>query len=495
MKYAIYPPIGIARVGNSTTGFFIGPETPDSAGTELLADGSEQPLSGHKDSSFRVKRQAARFRVFEIDEATGEARPAQLAPGTSIRWTVKLANKKDAVIRSGEPPQEDPENPVQIPVPSLDSSRDDRHIRAEGEAPAFGQAAVKLSGTYLQTEVLLGELLCDPNGNLLVLGGHGLSQSPEQRPIGSEPGGGGFYNNRGWYDDVSDGSVSAEILPGGGAASIPVTPAWVIVAPPDFAPEIQGVVTLYDVMRQAALNAGLVTLPAKPSFSRDIWPMLRRAVGLRWVNGFNRSNSHWKQFSTDWASLSDPSPAAAVLRRANARLLREIGSQGELQNFSLRPWQETYLNAWADGDFANDFDGTLPDSGNLSAEVLTRTVLDHGVGQGFFPGIEAGIIVTNETLYAEPYRFGNQVTPGDLTALMALPWQADFLKCRAGWWPSQRPDDAPQAASATAKPWIRPIGNGDHRSLVANYGRLGFIEPRTVDGQQVYFEVDRDPTF
>ena len=30
--YKIHPAIGIARVGNSPTAFFIGPETPDSPG-------------------------------------------------------------------------------------------------------------------------------------------------------------------------------------------------------------------------------------------------------------------------------------------------------------------------------------------------------------------------------------------------------------------------------------------------------------------------------
>ena len=34
MKYAIYPPIGLARIGNSPTEFFIGPERRGSRGTQ-----------------------------------------------------------------------------------------------------------------------------------------------------------------------------------------------------------------------------------------------------------------------------------------------------------------------------------------------------------------------------------------------------------------------------------------------------------------------------
>jgi hypothetical protein len=59
MIYRIYPPIGIARVGNSPDAFFIGPETPGSLGTEIVA-GVERPVADFKDSAFRMKRQAAR---------------------------------------------------------------------------------------------------------------------------------------------------------------------------------------------------------------------------------------------------------------------------------------------------------------------------------------------------------------------------------------------------------------------------------------------------
>ena len=55
----IHPAIGIARLGNSATGFFIGPECP---GLDT------RPKGGYKDPQGRVKRQAARFRVFGYDK-------------------------------------------------------------------------------------------------------------------------------------------------------------------------------------------------------------------------------------------------------------------------------------------------------------------------------------------------------------------------------------------------------------------------------------------
>jgi len=503
MIYKIYPSIGIARVGNSPDGFFIGPESPESLGLETLMDGSERPVQDFKDTSFRVKRQAARFRIFEFDNPTHAGRPAQFPPGSKIRWHVKLANRKDAVIRNGEPTAEDQLAGRPAPLPVSDPARSNRAIIAEGDAPDPGAPPIKLSGNYLkgtarQTSVFLGELRRNRDDQLLVLGGHGTSTSPEGAAIGDEPHGGGFYNNRGWFDDVSDGPVSVEItLPGGGL--INPSGAWVVVAPPDFAPGTAGVVTLYDVMFQAAFERNEISLADQPSFSRDIWPILRRAAGLRWVN----SAGHWKRFNTDSRRLADSSAAAAPLRQEQADFLRQIGKGGQngravLRNFSLRHWQEDYIGKWQRGAFISDFTGALPDSGVISPLVLTRTVLDGAVAQGFFPGIEAGIVVTNRTIYSEPFRIGGHMQAGDLTALMALPWQADFWDCSGDWWPSQRPDEAHQLADPNSSlPWHRPLQSSDHphRDLVAKFGKFGMIVPRTVNGSEVQVEVGRDPNF
>ena len=60
--YKIHPAIGVARLGNHETAFFVGPEGPGSAGVESGADGAEGRLGRYK-SEGRVKRQAARVRV------------------------------------------------------------------------------------------------------------------------------------------------------------------------------------------------------------------------------------------------------------------------------------------------------------------------------------------------------------------------------------------------------------------------------------------------
>ena len=53
--FKIHPAIGVARVGDSPDDFFIGPER---IGEE------PNPPGGFKDSQCRIKRQAARFRIF-----------------------------------------------------------------------------------------------------------------------------------------------------------------------------------------------------------------------------------------------------------------------------------------------------------------------------------------------------------------------------------------------------------------------------------------------
>src|ERR1041384_2805578 len=82
----IHPAIGIARVGNSPSDFFIGPESP----------GNRRPLrGGYKDSHGRIKRQAARFRLFGYDKR-GKLLGEITTANANIQWTVHLANKKAA---------------------------------------------------------------------------------------------------------------------------------------------------------------------------------------------------------------------------------------------------------------------------------------------------------------------------------------------------------------------------------------------------------------
>src|SRR6516225_8829212 len=88
--FKIYPSIGIARLGNSPndgpSDFYIGPEIP---GAIIV------PTNGYKDPQGRVRRQAARFRIYGWEDGVfmGEITSA----AADITWTVALANTKGAL--------------------------------------------------------------------------------------------------------------------------------------------------------------------------------------------------------------------------------------------------------------------------------------------------------------------------------------------------------------------------------------------------------------
>jgi L-lysine epsilon oxidase C-terminal domain/L-Lysine epsilon oxidase N-terminal len=304
--------------------------------------------------------------------------------------------------------------------------------------------------------------------------GRAASMTTPPASIGSS-----FYNNPDWFDDVGDGPVTATIeIPGNEPEE--ASPAWVITAPPDFAPPANGIVTLYDVIKQMAIDKGWLAASAAPSFETDIKPMIERASSLQHVDEF----AAWSLISQDWEKLGDTGSAQATLRRNTALLIRQV--ENALHDFEMGRWQIDALEAWVDGDFDK---GPAQDRG--SCDALTRAALDGGLGQGFFPGIEAGVNIVDPTKFdGGSFEFRllhDQLNPGDLTALMALPWQADFLKCGQGWWPAQRPFRV-TAEDGVKRLWLRPSMN--HQGVVKNAQKLGVLTPE--NGRVV--EKDRDPS-
>jgi hypothetical protein len=476
MEYRIYPSIGIARVGNDLSEFYIGPEIPGHPGFE---SNGQTLVKKYKVDEDQIKRQAARFRLFEIPDGNGAPRAANLPAGATVEWTVHLVNKKAAVVR-GANPLEEPHRP-QL-EPNSAALLIDPHAQTVAGANA---AAVKFdTGEFQGRRVPLGELRTDKQQNLLVLGGFGFSSSPTKSEIID------FYTNPGWHDDLSDGPVTARIRLQDGTTIANIAPAWVIVAPPDFAPEIQGVVTLYDIMLQVGIDKLGVKPPAQVSFTNHVFPLLQRTRQLRWVNG----KSNWTKIRDDWPALADASPAASQLRSKNAEFVRKI--ELNLRNYKLTKLQQSFLDAWVAGNFLSDWVG-VPQPGNkITAAGLTRAALDSTVGQGFFPGIEGGIIAKDPSLYSAPFDLRldhGQAQPGDLTALMAVPWQADFHDCELEWWPSQRPDDVrPNPNATTTVRWER--GADNYVDMVNNFSRLGFITAqKDAQGNIVFAEDQRAP--
>lgn len=501
--YKIHPGIGIGRIGNSQSGFFIGPESLDRPPQEIN-NGTESAITKYKDSSGRIKRQGVRFRVFEYeqDAAGNLTSPREIvSQEAKIEWKVELTNSKGAApMLEGRPdanglPVETPLRNANFPAADLTISPTFAPITGENR-----QVSANPEGKFLGKQVFLGELRTDSAGRLIVLGGRGNSASvPAGRDIND------FADNPLWHDDVSDGPVTARItFPGQPAIQVD-SPAWVIFGPPDFAPGIKGITTLYDIAFQAAVSRGWLTPSARPSFRRDILPILRRASNLRWVNNFDI----WDGLSRNEKALSDFSTPAtvaanALLRQTVFRALMEIGPRRRLQDFRFTNVQTKYLEQWRAADFTDDFDVGSGPVDDITPENLDRSALENTVGGGFFPGIEAGIKMTYPEIYDEPFRltrkpfqhltFKETLRAGSMSERMAVPWQADFKACAGNWWPAQRPDEVitDPSKDIPIEQWDR--GAEGFEGMVSSFSRLGFIVEAKRDGNTIFIETERDPT-
>ena len=476
----IHPAIGIARVGNSPDEFFIGPELP---GDRTV------PAGGYKDRQYRVKRQAARFRLFGHD-AHGVLVKELDATDAIITWTVHLANNKAAWhqfrgMATGTPLR----NAGVADRTRLSIDPGARSVSGLVQSAHFD------TGSFMGTNVPLGEIRTDERGRLLVFGGFGHSESPVNAPITT------FANNDGWHDDVSDGPVTATVKLHGSDHVIHASGAWVIVGPPKFAPAIDSIMTLYDVLLQVAADKLGLALPAKPSFTQDIYPILDRATKLKWVSKLSGS-AH----QTLAAVIPPPGLAsvrAAIFQRlrnpadgsggdmpmvwsdhygmqADERAaIRQHAAMGEAENQPVTRVQYRVMAQWKDADFVSDWSDPPPPASQITPAGLDRAALEPCVGGAFYPGIEAGWLVRDVYRFQEPFRLSHAgLAAGDITKQMSVPWQSDFNDCQfedpLAWWPAQRPDDVFPARGNAQLPWTRGIVSSPE-DMVAKWHRLGFV--------------------
>jgi hypothetical protein len=108
---------------------------------------------------------------------------------------------------------------------------------------------------------------------------------------------------------------------------------------------------------------------------------------------------------------------------------------------SLTELQHGRLAKWSRGDFVTGHPVVPPGSFHEIAVdeqpmALTRAALEWSIGAPLYPGIEVYWQAQFDEMYKldAPFRFGDNVTPGDLTKGLALPWQADFFMCNTHWY-------------------------------------------------------------
>src|SRR5262249_52806484 len=158
-----------------------------------------------------------------------------------IEWTVEVANTKASwyqFVTALDVPEAVPEARRNAQIQGDDRKKLEirppaRSVEGRNQV---GERA-RLGGEVWGEEGTLGELATDEKGRLLFLGGHGVSRSvtPGGKPYT-------FANNDGWHDDTCDGPVRATVNMDG--RILEAKPAWVVVAPPNYAPDLIGIVTM-----------------------------------------------------------------------------------------------------------------------------------------------------------------------------------------------------------------------------------------------------------
>lgn len=491
VRAAIHPAIGVARVGNSSAGYFIGPQ---------VIEPPSEPLGFYRDESGALKRQVALFRVYGYNEA-GEVVRELTADMDEIRWSTHLANRKAAwyqwVIAMDVPEA----SKIELSMRNPDVVGSDARARlvidgGRREVAGATAAAVPFIGKFEGRPVYLGEISTDASGRLMVFGGHGLSDSPFGNPVFDKQTPNPFANADGWFDDIADGPVTAQVRIDG--REIVVEGAWVVTAPPNYAPAIKGIRTLYDLLFEMNVDAGWQDGPTSVSFTNDVYPIFKRLADHQWVNqafAVQFGHNGVLDFGDSaviarLAAHPAPPPVEDVNREFRRVIFNSFRAPAPLDGNQL-PWPWIYgdtmtipaspipgqnsvvtriqyeaLGRWAAGDFKADWGQVVtPRSIDevplaLQPAMLDRAALDFCLADAFHPGCEVTWPIRHVSIYSSPFRIRHGVNPptdppahskldqatalsargplqeqgpGTLTRWMAVPWQADTAWCRSGY--------------------------------------------------------------
>ena len=533
--FRIHPAIGTARMGDSPN-HFIGAETAGAPGNS--DDGTT--FKSFRDAKGRILRQGAQFRVFEYDEGANGSlmNPREIliaADVIDIEWRVHLANRKASfysfygqfgaddryVGRSNlpatqpikpKPADDDPQRTNLRNSAFITAADRAAHLEIDPGEQLISQSQkgpIELTNTNKNIPITsLGTLQLGDNGRLIVLGGYGQANSTENPPRQIDE----YASNDTWFDDAGDGSVKARVRLSDGTF-FDADPAWVLVGPPDFAPGIGNVVSLRDTLWDTAVreidvppstplspmlnllleqktawkNSGGKSLAGfKPSFTRDVFPIVKRALGATNVHqsGTTENPHYHEKLLTDWALMSTlTGPSAengAVVRQTIFGWLRnptgpntqwkemprglgddytllDAGTPTYRSFLSLTRIQYAILEQWQADNFFDDWPGTEPvftPKANPTPDDLDCAAVENSVGGPFYPGIEVSWLIRVKELFSEPFRLiiprepedpkqtaATPLTvgalvfkPGFFSQQMALPWHADFYDCHKEEW-------------------------------------------------------------
>lgn len=621
--FRIYPSIGIARMGNGPAtkeDVVFSPEVPwkNLFETDIVPHTAEGAL----------KKQAQRFYVYKCNE---QGNPVEkISPEDyDIQWFVEVANKKpfwydfnnsldlsvdmDDKINGFNNKNLSKAFYEDRIAPGISASARNPNIPSEGvdqrgipnsrkelvNGPNFG--SVSLANSRMELEglfpfprvgevsniatkmkttpktVKLGTIEYDEdgsnpetNGSLIFYSGDGVSASLNPSDLNTD-----FADNSNWYDDICDGRVTAKLTPKGGGETIildgPEAAAWIASAPPDYAPQINPISSLYDLVTGA--DSGEVKTDEASVLSM-VLPLLFKFYQMQWVNLSDFLAPSFKEVIDQLVHkgkfhyLYTPGDESQATREAIFTLFRnprynyinegiipskDVTSFDALgipalpeklpyyvgdginypgspaQWFAIPPFLYDQMEQWSNGLFTTppDLTGFMEQDHKLNPMVrlgeyyqkdfvdaakdpqkapllMTRAVLETLYGGGFHPGVELTWPMRHAQMYKENTStffsvngrqeydlfglrevrlnsaskevqdkvffkdFGFlmtpedvrksmdskneeywlwQITPGDLTKWMGIPWQSDAGSCQAVWTKSQYPVPAWWAAN------------------------------------------------
>lgn len=448
-EYRVHPSVGIARMGNSPSTYFLTAEKPmyfthDGGKTKSQAFHPEQQIIpnkpdrriagriGIRDADGNLCKQGAKFRVFcyQYEEVAG------MIPGTTARgglknvwectqdryditWTVQVANRK-STLGSDWTSARQANTPAAVTVNITD---------ADVVKPFTGLPAGRLQ---------LGSCFTDSAGNLTVLGSEGKVQRMPGAAASHDVATPVRLYWAGYEDDAADGFVKAQVTP----KPIMIWPdaaepmhdavsAWVIVGLPDYAPDIRPATTLYDIGLNHAYDmgkrAGAYIPDVKPltTYFQSIRQLLYAQFAVHYtytphgthvpfnIPGYTpksplfdlflrpakktdklRPESIWAAYSTGGGlhvapAQQLPAPDYAALGRAGGA--GGLHTMPDLEFTTITQLQQLAVANWAAGTLAmGSFAPETSDAVNVKPYQLDRAHLESMSGGSFFPGIEVG---------------------------------------------------------------------------------------------------------
>ena len=504
-KFRIYPSIGIARLGN-------GPATKEEVifSPEVPWANLYETDQNYLTKDGRLKKQAQRFYIYECDDhgnPTGQINTADF----DIEWSVEVANKKPfwydfnnsldlSVIADNQNLSPNfvkdklapginaaYRNPnvldqglrvkdgydyrkdlVNAPgTVSVDENGKRKEIRGQFPSSRFSKDGVSMLAKRMKVDskdVNLGTVEYDDDGTLIFYGADGISAALNPSDLNTD-----FADNSNWYDDICDGRITAKIIRKDTKEEYRLddekSAAWVASAPPDYAPQIQPLSTMYDLITGASNEYH------EPELG-TVFPMMYRMYRMQWVNLGDFLAPSFKETIDEliekdqfkYIYQKEPKAEADAVREKIFNMFRNPaynmsnepiipsknstdfvnrGSGTEelklpyypgdaidypgspAQWFAIPPMIYEQLRQWRDGHFytpegfdfkdMNEMGAFYRDQFQESAKdevkkplLMTRAVLETLYGGGFHPGVELTWPMRHNNIYSEnreAYRF------------------------------------------------------------------------------------------